>query len=474
MVAQPIFSNATEFAKQSNGAKDPAGVAVADVLNKAGTVSVEHGRGDWNSYSTDPSAFNKLGMYQIKCFNKISSIGLGRFDESKYDVRLEGQDAENAHAILLRSHKLQESDVPKTCRAIARAGAGVNNIPVERMTELGVPVFNTPGANANAVKELVFCGMLLASRGIAQGIQHMRNLGTEAKNRVEKDKAMFAGREVKEKTLAIIGLGHIGTMLARDAHAGLGMNIIGYDPYLSVDNAMKLPKEAVLAKTLEDAVANADYISIHTPYMESTHGIFNAELMKHFKDDAVLLNFARGELVDSESIKAHLDAHPNARYVSDFPDDNLYDHEQVMILPHLGASTAEAEDCAASMAADTIKDYLEDGTIRNSVNFPEVTLPNRKPNTLRFTVISRDAPGVLGHLFDVFGQSNLNILQEISRNRGNVSYTVMDVDTTGHTHIEFKDVQEKVTMLQGVLSSRVLYGMPGAGYAKNLEGEYWV
>jgi len=316
--------------------------------------------------------------------------------------------------------------------------------------------------------------MFLASRGIAQGIQHMRNLGTEAKNRVEKDKAIFAGREVKEKTLAIIGLGHIGTMLARDAHAGLGMNIIGYDPYLSVENAMKLPKEAVLAKTLEDAVASADYISIHTPYMESTRGIINAEIMKHFKDDAVLLNFARGELVDSESIRAHLDAHPTARYVSDFPDDNLYDHEQVMILPHLGASTAEAEDCAASMAADTIKDYLEDGTIRNSVNFPEVTLPKRKPKTLRFTVISRDAPGVLGHLFDVFGQSNLNILQEISRMRGNVSYTVMDVDTTGHTHIEFKDVQEKITMLPGVLSSRVLYGMPGAGYAKNLEGEYWV
>lgn len=316
--------------------------------------------------------------------------------------------------------------------------------------------------------------MLLASRGIVQGIQHMRNLGTEAKNRVEKDKAMFAGREVQQKTLAIIGLGHIGTMLARDAHAGLNMNIVGYDPYLSVDNAMQLPKEAILAKTLEDAVANADFISIHTPYMESTHGIIDAELLKSFQDDAVLLNFARGELVDSQAIKDHLDANPHARYVSDFPDDNLYDHEQVLILPHLGASTSEAEDCAAGMAADTLKDYLQDGTIRNSVNFPEVTLPNRKPNTLRFTVISRDAPGVLGHLFDVFGQANLNILQEISRMRGDISYTVMDVDTTGHSHIEFKGVQEKVTMLPGVLSSRVLYGMPGAGYAKNLEGEYWV
>jgi D-3-phosphoglycerate dehydrogenase len=433
-------------------------------------ISVEHGRGHWESYGNLDTY--QPGKYQIKCFNKISDVGLARFDASKYDVRTEGMpSAENAHAILLRSHKLQESDVPRTCRAIARAGSGVNNINVERMTQLGIPVFNTPGANANAVKELVFCGMLLASRGIVQGIHHMRKLGIEAKKKVEKDKGAFAGREVKQKTLAVIGLGHIGAVLARDAAAGLDMRIVGYDPYLSIEHAMKLPKDIVLAESIEKAVSNADYISIHVPYMETTHGIINKDIIDLFKNDAVLLNFARGELVDSKAMREFLDRNKDARYVSDFPDDELWDHDGMMILPHLGASTVEAEDAAASMAADTLRDYLESGTIQNSVNFPDVTLPNREENTVRFTVISHDAPGVLGHIFDVFGEAKLNIVQEISKARGMVSYTVLDVDTRNHSRIEFKVVQEQITMLDGVKSSRVIYGKPGSGYAKNLGEE---
>jgi len=461
----------TEPMEQSNGVTIPALETLQH--NK---VLVEHGRGQWENYG-DVDSFQP-GKYQIKCLNKISPVGLARFDTSRYDVRCDDESAENAHAILLRSHKLNEEvDVPQTCRAIARAGAGVNNINVERMTELGIPVFNTPGANANAVKELVFCGMLLASRGIVDGMQHMKMLAAnnQVAERVEKDKAQFKGREIKGKTLAVIGLGNIGAIVAQDAADGLGMNIVGYDPYLSVENAMKLPRDIRLVETIEEAIQDADYISIHIPYSEATHGILSKEIIEGFKDDAVLLNFARGELVDSQAMQEFLNRPGGqGRYVSDFHDDLLWEHPNVMILPHLGASTDEAEDEAAAMAADTLRDYLESGTIQNSVNFPSLKLNNQAKNSLRFTVISHDAPGVLGHIFDVFGEAGLNIQQEVARTRGLVSYTVLDVDITNHSQIEFKKVQEQITMLPGVKSSRVLYGIPGSGYAKNLNGEYFV
>lgn len=443
-------------------------------------INVEHGRGPLKE---NGDSLDSMGMYQIKCFNKISPTGLERLDSSKYDVRLDGQDGSNAHAILLRSHKLQESDVPVTCRAIARAGAGVNNINVERMTELGIPVFNTPGANANAVKEIVFCGMFLASRGIVQGVQHVKNLvkDTNEENKdqiapqIEKDKAMFKGREIKGKTLAVIGLGNIGAIVAQDAADGLGMNIVGYDPYLSVENAMKLPRDIKLVDNVKDAVAEADYITVHVPYSKNTHGIISPEIIQAFKPDAVLLNFARGELVDSDAMLEFLNQDQGGKYVSDFYDEKLCHHENMMIMPHLGASTAEAEDEAAGMAVETLRDYLESGTIRNNcINFPSLVLGHRQEDTVRFTVISRDAPGVLGHIFDVFGEANLNIVQEVARTRGSISYTVLDVDITTHSEIEFKQVQEQITMLPGVLSSRVLFGTPGSGYAKNIEGEYFV
>jgi D-3-phosphoglycerate dehydrogenase len=271
-------------------------------------ISVEHGRGAWKTYG-DITSYQP-GKFQIKTYNKISPIGLAKFPGEQYEVK-EGDAAQNAHAILLRSHKLKEEEVNLTVRAIARCGAGTNNVPVARMSELGIPVFNTPGANANAVKELVICGMLLGSRKIVDGINHMYSLGEQglAKERVEKDKAMFGGRELKGKTLAVVGLGHIGAATARDAEQ-LGMHVVGYDPMLSIENALKLPRSIQLTGSMLEAVKSADYISLNIPYIKGeggTHGVIGEEVCANLKEGAVVLNFARGELVDSEAMKKHLD-----------------------------------------------------------------------------------------------------------------------------------------------------------------------
>lgn len=347
------------------------------------------------------------------------------------------------------------------------------------MTELGIPVFNTPGANANAVKELVLCGLFLGSRGVIDGINHMKDLGANgtARERVEKDKAMFGGREIKGKTLSVIGLGHIGASTARDA-AELGMSLKGYDPSLSVEGALKLPRGIALADSIASAVADADYVSINIPYIKGeggTHGIFGKDVFSQMKKDAVLLNFARGELVNSQDMKDFLDS-GNGRYITDFPDDDLWNHKSVIVLPHLGASTEEAEDAAAAMAADTIVDFLETGTIRNSVNFPTTTLANPPPNSIRFTVVNKNVPGCLASITEAFAAENLNIIQQINQSRDQIAYTILDIDTSGHGEVlSFKRVQEQITMLPGVLSSRVIYGQPGMGYAKHLEsGEYFV
>ena len=359
-----------------------------------------------------------------------------------------------------------------------RCGAGTNNIPVDKMTELGIPVFNTPGANANAVKELVICGLFLASRRVIDGINHMKSLGEAgtARERVEKDKALFGGQEIKGKTLSVIGLGHIGASTARTA-SELGMNLKGYDPGLSIQSALKLPRDMDLVDSIIDAVSGADYISINIPYIKGdggTHGIIGEEVISNFKPGAALLNFARGELVDSDALKKHLDD-SDGRYVSDFPDDVLWNHKNAVILPHLGASTEEAEDAAASMAADTIIEFLETGTIRNSVNFPATSLPESPGGTVRFTVVNKNIPGMLSQITDCFAAEKLNIVQQINHSQGEIAYNVLDIDTSGHGDVlSFKNVQEHITMLEGVLSSRVMYGAPGSGYAKNLGGEYFV
>uniref|UniRef100_A0A7S4R3W8 phosphoglycerate dehydrogenase n=1 Tax=Ditylum brightwellii TaxID=49249 RepID=A0A7S4R3W8_9STRA len=449
------------------------------LTERAGSVliDIDHYASGWNI--ADIEEFTKAGKYQIQTFNKISEKGLQQFPPEKYEIKPAAWEANNAHAILLRSHKLQESEVDVTVRAIARCGAGTNNVPVSRMTELGIPVFNTPGANANAVKELVLCGILLGSRRIVDGINHMTELGKQglAKERVEKDKAMFGGREVKGKTLAVIGLGHIGSSTAVDA-AKLGMKTVGYDPALSIESALKLPRTIKLTDSIVSAVQQADYISINIPYIKGeggTHGIIGKDVISNMKPDAVLLNFARGELVDSEAMKEFLDG-GNGKYVSDFPDDLLWDHKNAIILPHLGASTEEAEDQAAAMAANTIRSYMETGTIKNSVNFPETELPNRQENTIRMTVVNENKPGMLAHITEVVAKAKLNILQQINHSRGDVAYNVIDIDpvTESGETVSLKELQKELTLLDGVLSSRIIFGTPGAGYARNVDGDYFV
>ena len=270
--------------------------------------------------------------------------------------------------------------------------------------------------------------------------------------------------------------GHIGASTARDA-AALGMKVTGYDPGLSIASALKLPTKTELTDSIVAAVSDADYISINIPYIKGeggTHGIIGKEVISNFKPGAVLLNFARGELVDSEAMKNHLDNN-DGRYVSDFPDDLLWDHKNAVILPHLGASTEEAEDAAASMAAETIKSYLQTGTIKNSVNFPETSLPDQQPDSIRMSVVNKNLPGMLAKITETVASSEINILQQVNHSKGDVAYNVIDIDTKGHGDVLcFKELQKKITMLDGVLSSRIIYGEPGTGYAKNLEGKYFV
>jgi D-3-phosphoglycerate dehydrogenase len=257
------------------------------------------------------------------------------------------------------------------------------------------------------------------------------------------------------------------------------MSIVGYDPGLSIESALRLPREIKLCDSISSAVSNADYISLNIPYIKGeggTHGIINEDVLAHFKSDAVLLNFARGELVDSEAMKRFLDKEGgDGRYISDFPDDLLWDHKNVVILPHLGASTEEAEDAAAAMAADTIKDYLQNGTVRNSVNFPATSLPDRPSKSVRMTVVNKNLPGMLAHITEIVAGSDLNIIQQVNHSRGDIAYNVIDISTEGHGEvISFKNVQKQITMLDGVLTSRLIFDSPGTGYAVKKEGKYVV
>jgi D-3-phosphoglycerate dehydrogenase len=365
-------------------------------------------------------------MYTVRTFNQIATKGLERFSADQFQLTSERDDP---HAILLRSHKLSEADLNPGLRAVARAGAGVNNVPVEQCTARGVVVFNTPGANANSVKELVLTGLLLASRDVTGGISFVRELSgvvdeAELNALVEVEKKRFKGRELKGRSLGVVGLGAIGSMVARSA-LDLGMEVLGYDPAISVDAAWRLPAEVRRMENLPSLFARADYVTLHVPLQPDTEGMINEASLRMFRPGSVLLNFARQPIVDATALRAALDDGRVARYVADFPVPELTSHPRVLLTPHLGASTDEAEENCAVMAADQLIEFLRTGNIRNSVNFPTVILEPAGGN--RLAVTNRNVPGVLNRVTSVLAQRQINVVDMINKSRGDVAYNLIDV-----------------------------------------------
>lgn len=363
-------------------------------------------------------------MYQIHCLNKISPVGTGRFGD-QYTV---GAELAQADAVLVRSAAMHDMELPEQLLAIARAGAGVNNIPIDKCSEQGIVVFNTPGANANAVKEMVICGLLLASRKVAKAIDWAKSLkgeGEQVGKLVEKGKSAFVGPEITGKSLGVIGLGAIGILVANAAEA-LGMEVFGYDPYLSVDAAWGLSSNVRHARSLDEIYANCDYITLHLPQTPDTKGMINADSLAKMKDGVRILNFARGGLVKSADLIAALESEKVASYVTDFPDDDLLCVEGVTAIPHLGASTPESEDNCARMAVDQVKDYLENGNIRNSVNLPAVSMA-REPGMTRICILHRNVPNTISVFSGAVGDAGVNIENMQSMSRGNYAYTMFDV-----------------------------------------------
>ena len=364
-------------------------------------------------------------MYNVKTYNAIAQIGLDRFGDS-YAV---AEDTQNPDAILLRSHKLQMDEIGPEVRAIARAGAGVNNVPVSDCTDRGIVVFNTPGANANSVKELVITGLLLASRDVFGGINYVRGLTgisdeAELNKLVEAEKKRFKGRELVGKTLGVVGLGAIGSMVAR-AGLDLGMDVVGYDPALSVEAAWRVPAEVERMENLPALFAKADFVTLHVPLLPATEGMINGDSLRSFKPGSVLLNFARQPIVDSDALSEALESGQVSRYVADFPVPGLLDHERVMLTPHLGASTAEAEENCAVMAANQLMSFLETGSIINSVNFPQVSLD--AIDGYRLAVTNKNVPGMLGQMTALLAEREINVIDLINKSRDDVAYNLIDL-----------------------------------------------
>lgn len=387
-------------------------------------------------------------MYKILTLNNISAAGLDRLPHDSYEIASEIQ---HPDAILLRSFKMHDMDVPEALKAVGRAGAGVNNIPVEKMTGLGIPVFNAPGANANAVKELVVSSMLMASRNIAQAWNYARNLeGDDATitKGVEAGKKKYVGFELPGRTLGVIGLGAIGVKIA-NAAISLGMNVVGYDPSVTVQSAWNLSSEAERAHSVDELLAQADFVTFHVPLIEATKNMINEERLKIMKDGVVIMNFARAGIVDDSAVLKALDSGKVYAYINDFPSNVNKNHPRVVSLPHLGASTAEAEDNCAIMVADQIKDYLENGNIVNSVNFPEMKMP--RAGGARITIANSNVPNMLGQVTSILAEAEINIVDMMNKSRGDVAYNLLDIegDITD-------EVVEHIRAVEGVLSVRVV------------------
>jgi D-3-phosphoglycerate dehydrogenase len=368
-------------------------------------------------------------MFKIKTYNAISVKGLNRFPREKYEV---ASDIGQPDAYILRSHKLQGEPLPESVKAVARAGAGTNNVPVEEYTKKGVVVFNSPGANANAVKELVLTGMLLGSRGILPGMAYVNGLthmtdADEMSKLLEKEKSNFAGFELQGKTLGIVGLGAIGSLIA-DAALALGMNVVGFDPALSVEAAWRLPSQVGRMENLQSLLARSDYITLHVPAIPATKHLINADTLKVTKKGATLLNFAREAIVDAHAVVDSLDAGHLGKYICDFPEPILLNRKDVYAMPHIGASTEEAEENCAIMAADQLVDYLENGNIKNSVNFPAVSMDRNPGIGARITFSNENVSGVLGHVLSVLADHKVNVVDMVNKSRGDVAYNIIDVE----------------------------------------------
>ena len=386
-------------------------------------------------------------MYKYHCLNPISAVGLDQLDENYVNV----ETAKGADAILVRSAKMHEMEFDKNLKVIARAGAGVNNIPLERCAEEGVVVFNTPGANANGVKELVIAGMLLAARDIIGGInwvQEYEEDGDIAKI-TEKKKKVFAGTELEVKKLGVIGLGAIGVLVA-NAAVHLGMEVYGYDPYVSVDSAWRLSRNIHHAKTADEIYKECDYITVHVPALEDTKGMINKDAISLMKKGVVILNFARDVLVNQEDIVDALVSEKVRCYVTDFPTKEIVGVRGAIVIPHLGASTEESEDNCAKMAAAEVKDFLENGNITHSVNFPDCDM-GAKGEGERITILHKNIPNMIGQFTALLAEKNMNIEVMTNKSRKEYAYTMLDVDGTVS-----EDVEAQLAAVEGVLKVRVI------------------
>ena len=393
-------------------------------------------------------------MHRIKTYNTISPKGLDRFERERYEV---GQDIAHPDALLLRSHKLQENEILGSVTAIARAGAGVNNIPLAACSERGIPVFNTPGANANAVKELVAAAMLLASRDIVGGIAfaQAQDPGMSAQDMntlMEQEKKRFAGAELAGKTLGVVGLGSIGSLVAR-LGLDFGMEVVGFDPALSVEAAWRLPSEVQRMENVQSLFSRSDFVSLHLPVLDSTRGLISEEMLTHFRKGSCLLNFAREEIVATEAVVAALDSGQLRCYVADFPSPLLLGRTDTLLMPHIGASTAEAEENCAIMAANQLKAFLEHGNIRNSVNFPAIEL--ERTTDYRITIANRNEPGMLSHILTLIGDAGLNVADLLNKSVGDIAYNIIDLD-----EVPREELLSQISTLEGVINLRLIEGSP--------------
>lgn len=388
-------------------------------------------------------------MYKILTLNNISLAGLERLPRDKYEVASEIQ---HPDAILLRSYVMHDMEIAATLKAVARAGAGVNNIPVAKLSERGIPVFNAPGANANAVKELVLAGMLLAIRNIPWAWDFARNLkgdDSALHKLVEAGKKNFAGYELPGRTLGVVGLGAIGREVANTALT-LGMKVIGYDPSITVQGAWKVSSNVRQAARIDELLVQADFISFHVPLTDSTRHLINAERLKLVKKDVIILNFAREEIVDEAALSGAIQAGKVHAYISDFPTQRMQNHERVITLPHLGASTEEAEDNSATMVVEQLRDFLENGNIRNSVNFPEVVMP-RVEEGYRIAIANANVPNMVGQISAAMAKAGLNIVDLLNKSRGEFAFTLADVESAIPA-----SVVEDIRNIDGVLAVRTL------------------